>query len=228
MLNHTKAYLKLIQSELSLFSLIANLVSSLFMIGYMTYSLIAPRGILWVNIVLLSLASVNLIIYVCAKLIKSRGAEKVRKMERHIYNLSRIIINAVPLAAVIYSLAFTNADVSKIELVFLPLMILLWIFQASLELVTLYLEKRLKLFADAIMLDYEPIRKVVNSLKGDSRANDVSAVSEKNRALLTDMAMQYEEENKTSDEESEEVIVKDGWLTRIANAKAAIKELIKK
>ncbi len=227
MLNHTKAYLKLIQSELSLFSLIANLVSSLFMIGYMTYSLIAPRGILAVNIALLSLAVVNLAIYISTKVIKSRGAEKFRKMERHIYNLSRIIINSVPLAAVIYSLAFTNADISKIELVFLPLMILLWIFQTALELVTLYLEKRLRLFADAIMLDYEPIRKVVNSIKGDSRANDVSAVSEKNRILLTDMAMQYAEENK-SDAEEEEPIVKDGWLTRIANAKSAIKELIKK
>lgn len=228
MLNHTKAYLKLIQSELSVFSFILNLVSSLFMTGYMTYSLIVGRGILWVNVALLSLAVVNLAVYISAKVIDSRGAVKFRKMERHIYNFSRIIINAVPLAAVIYSLAFTNADISKIELVFLPLMILLWIFQASLELVTLYLEKRLKLFADAIMLDYEPIRKVINSLKGDSRANDVSAVSERNRALLTDMARQYEEENKSSDEENDEVIVKDGWLTRIANVKEAVKELIKK
>ena len=227
MLNHTKAYLKLIQSELSVFSLIANLVSSLFMIGYMIYSLIVGRGILAVNIALLSLAVVNLAVYVAAKAIDTHGAEKFRKMERHIYNISRIIINAVPLAAVMYTLIFTSEQISRVELVFLPLMILLWIFQASLELVTLYLEKRLKLFADAIMLDYEPIRRVVNSLKGDSRANETSSVSEKNRALLTDMARQYGEESKSEDEDGE-ITVKDGWLTRIANVKDAVKELIKK
>ena len=227
MFKHTRAYLKLIQDEISLFSFIANLTSSLFMIGYMIYSLIVGRGILAVNITLLSLALVNLAVYLVSKAVKSRGAEKFRRLERHIYNLSRIVINAVPLAAVIYSLAFTGEELSKIEMVFLPLMILLWIFQTALELVTLYLESRLRLFADAIALDYEPIRRVVNSSKGDSSANDRSAVSDKNRALLSDMAKQYARESKSEDEENEPV-VKDGWITRISNATEAIKELIKK
>ena len=227
MLNHTKAYLKLIQSELSVFSFVANLVSSLFMIGYMTYSLTIEKGILWVNILLLSLATANLFAYFITKAVKSKKADKFRKMERHVYNISRIFINAVPLAAVMYTLVFTSEEISRVELVFLPLMILLWIFQASLELITLYLEKRLKLFADAIALDYEPIRKVINSLKGDSRANEKSAVSDKNRAFLTDIVEEYIEEKSEANEETEPV-VKDGWLTRLSNVKSAVKELMKK
>ena len=227
MFKHTRAYLKLIQSELSLFSLIANLVSSFFMIGYMTYSLIADRGIMGVNIALLALAVVNLTIYLTVKAVKSGKADSFRRVEKHIYNISRIFINAVPLAAVIYSLAFAGEELSQIELVLLPLMILLWVFQTALELVTLYLERRLRLFADAIALDYEPIRKIVNSLKGDSRANETSQISEKNRVLLADMAAQYAEEKPDSDEE-EAPVVKDGWIKRISNARDAFKELMKK
>ena len=227
MFKHTRAYLKLIQSELSLFSLIANLVSSFFMIGYMTYSLITDRGIMGVNIALLALAVVNLTIYLTVKAVKSGKADSFRRVEKHIYNISRIFINAVPLAAVIYSLAFAGEELSQIELVLLPLMILLWVFQTSLELVTLYLERRLRLFADAIALDYEPIRKIVNSLKGDSRANETSQISEKSRVLLSDMAAQYAEAKTDSDEE-EAPVVKDGWLKRISNARDAFKELMKK
>ena len=227
MFKHTRAYLKLIQSELSLFSLIANLVSSFFMIGYMTYSLIADRGIMGVNIALLALAVVNLTIYLTVKAVKSGKADSFRRVEKHIYNISRIFINAVPLAAVIYSLAFAGEELSQIELVLLPLMILLWVFQTALELVTLYLERRLRLFADAIALDYEPIRKIVNSLKGDSRANETSQISEKNRVLRSDMAAQYAEEKPDSDEE-EAPVVKDGWIKRISNARDAFKELMKK
>ena len=222
MFKHTRAYLKLIQSELSLFSLIANLVSSFFMIGYMTYSLIADRGIMGVNIALLALAVVNLTIYLTVKAVKSGKADSFRRVEKHIYNISRIFINAVPLAAVIYSLAFAGEELSQIELVLLPLMILLWVFQTALELVTLYLERRLRLFADAIALDYEPIRKIVNSLKGDSRANETSQISEKNRVLRSDMAAQYAEEKPDSDEE-EAPVVKDGWIKRISNARDALK-----
>ena len=228
MFKHTKAYLKLIQEEFSLFSLIANLVSSLFMIGYMVYSLIVGRGMLAVNVILLSFAVINLGVYVTVKVMNTKEANKFRKIEKHIYNISRIFINAVPLVAVIYSLAFTAEQFSRIELVLLPLMILLWIFQSSLELVTLYLESRLRLFADAIALDYEPIRKVVNSLRGDSRANELSSVSEKSRAFLSETVKQYQDENKLEEEESGEEIVKDGWLKRISNAKEAFRELMKK
>ena len=225
MLRHTRAYFKLIQDEISLFSMIANLVSSVFMIGYMIYSLITARGILAVNITLLSLAVINLTVYLVAKIVKSKGTEKFRKIERRIYGISRVFINAVPLSAVIYSLAFTSEEFSRIELVMLPLMILFWIFQTSLEFITLYLESRLKLFADAIALDYEPVRKIVNSLKGNGSANETSAVSEKNRTFLSDIADEYAEENKS---DSEEPLVKDSWLTRISNVKDAVKELIKK
>ena len=188
MIKNTKASVNIILSELSFFAFLANLISPLFTIGYLTFSLMAGRGILAVNIALVSIAALNLAVFLITKNTENKSTKKMRRRVKHFCTLSKIVLNAIPLASVLYILAFTGEEISKIELALLPLMLLMWLVQLTLELVTLYVQNRLTLFTDAIKLDIEetvkPLTKVKNAFLGAPEKDDEEGVSDHNRRVL--------------------------------------------
>ena len=182
------------------------------------------RGLLGVNIALLAVTFINLIVYVIVSLKQTGELKKIRKVEKHIYKLSKICLNAIPLGTVIYSLAVEAGELSQLELVFMPLIILLWVVQVALEITTLYVESRLSLFTDGIKLDLEPIFKIKNAWMGESK-KETPPVSEKHRSLLTE-EIESKEEDEVVVEDAP--VAKEGVFTRLSNVASAVKELIKK
>ena len=224
MFKHTMASVNIIKKELSVFSHLANIISSLFIMGYIIFSIVMERGLLGVNIALLAVTFINLIVYVIVSLKQTGELKKIRKVEKHIYKLSKICLNAIPLGTVIYSLAVEAGELSQLELVFMPLIILLWVVQVALEITTLYVESRLSLFTDGIKLDLEPIFKIKNAWMGESK-KETPPVSEKHRSLLTE-EIESKEEDEVVVEDAP--VAKEGVFTRLSNVASAVKELIKK
>ena len=224
MFKHTMASVNIIKKELSVFSHLANIISSLFIMGYIIFSIVMDRGLLGVNIALLAVTFINLIVYVIVSLKQTGELKKIRKVEKHIYKLSKICLNAIPLGTVIYSLAVDAGELSQLELVFMPLIILLWVVQVALEITTLYVESRLSLFTDGIKLDLEPIFKIKNAWMGESK-KETPPVSEKHRSLLTE-EIESKEEDEVVVEDAP--VAKEGVFTRLSNVASAVKELIKK
>ena len=224
MFKHTMASVNIIKSELSIISFIVNIISSVFMMGYLLFATLTRRGFLAVNIVLLVLAAVNFVTYLITRNRKDREAKSIRKFVKHFYNISRIVLNAIPLGTILYLLAFTTEEIKRIEMVFIPLLIIVWIMQVVLEISSLYIESRITLFVDGLKMDIEPIMKIKNAISGDSIKNSDFAVSDSNRLLLSDEAEKYIEEKKAQEEENP----KDSFAKRISNTLGVIKEYIKK
>ena len=122
MFKHTMASLNIIKGEAQFLSFIANVISSLFMIGYLIFASALGRGFLAVNITLCVLTAVNFTVYLLTRKKCSKESKRVRKISKHTYNISRIILNAIPLGFLLYILAFTNEEVSRIEMVLLPIL----------------------------------------------------------------------------------------------------------
>lgn len=227
MFKHTMASVNIIKSEVSLLSYIANIISAVFMIGYLVFASVGGRGFLAVNITLAVLTAANFIIYLITRKSCDKEAKKIRNLSRHIYNISRIILNAIPLCTVLYVLAFTDEQISRIELVLLPLIILVWLAQVVLEIMSLYIRSRLTLFVDGIEMDIEnvirPLLKVKNLVSGNQGEPkfDNERVSEHNRAVLTE---QVEEDRKNREEHS----LKNEVLQKFEKTKEIVKEFIKR
>lgn len=227
MFKHTMASVNIIKSEISFLSFLANIISSVFMIGYLIFASIGGRGFLVVNIILCALTAVNFVTYLVTRKRCDKESKKVRKFVRHFYNISRIILNAIPLCTVLYVLAFTNEEISRIEMVILPLLIIVWLMQVILEILSLYIQSRFTLFVDGIEMDIEnvirPIMKVKNVICGSHGETqfDNERISDHNRAVLSEKAEEIRQEK-------EENSPKNEILAKLAKTKDAIKELIKK
>ncbi len=224
MFKHTMASVNIIKGELSLISYIVNIISSVFMLGYLIFATVMDRGILAVNITLLTLTAVNFVTYLITRKRNGSSSKKIKKFVKHFYNVSRIILNAIPLGTVLYLLAFTEEEISRIETVLLPLLILVWLAQVVLEISSIYIESRITLFVDGLKMDIEPIIKIKNAFSGESSRTVDLNVSDSNRAFLTDEAEKYIEAR----EKEEENVRKDGFVKRMTNTLGMIKDYIKK
>ena len=87
----------IIKGELSFLSYLANIICSVFMIGYLIFSSATGGGILGVNITLCALTAINLLIYLVTKAKNGKESKRVRKIAKHFYSVSRIVLNAIPL-----------------------------------------------------------------------------------------------------------------------------------
>ena len=83
MFKHTMASYNIIKGEISLLSYLANIISSVFMIGYLIFSSVTGGGILGVNITLAALTAINLATYLITKAKKSAESKKLRKFLKH-------------------------------------------------------------------------------------------------------------------------------------------------
>ena len=224
MFKHTMASLNIIKGEAQFLSFIANVISSLFMIGYLIFASALGRGFLAVNITLCVLTAVNFTVYLVTRKKCSKESKRVRKISKHTYNISRIILNAIPLGFLLYILAFTNEEVSRIEMVLLPLLIIVWLAQIVFEFSSIYIQSRFTLFANGIEMDIEnvikPILKIRNAVNGTD-GEGAFDISEHNRNLLSDRAGETEKK-KT------ENTVKDELMDKLTKTKDKIKELIKR
>ena len=229
MLNHTYASLDIVKKELSFFAFMANIISSVFMLGYLIFASIFGRGILGINIALASLTTVNLIVYLAFRKRKDKESKAFRKFVYHFYKISKILLNSIPLASILYLLAFTGEEISRIEMVFLPLVILLWLAQVVLEISTLYFQSRLTLLVDGVKMDFEtvinPIVKAKNILKiaRGEEVEEVELVSNRNRDIISQKASE-----RAAEKEAQREARKSDVATAISKTKDIIREFVKK
>ncbi len=234
MIKNTMASVNIIKRELSLFSFLANLISSLIMIGYLIFSMVMGRGIFGVNIALCTLTVFNLSIYLVTKSAEDKNAKKLRRRAKHFYNISKVVLNAIPLATVLYILAFTSEDIPRMEMVLLPLMLIMWLVQLTLEIATLYIQSRMTLFTDAIKLDFEevvkPLVRAKNAFLGAPEEEPESdGVSRHNRRLLSEKVAEAEREKaERRAAEGEPMTAKEKVTATVTKAAEKIRELIKK
>ena len=202
MLKYTVAAWNTIVNDMKLISKLATIIMQSFMIVYLTLGIIFTNGNVIVNSVLLGLTVVHFGLYLCTDGKKGETAKRVKGVSSKVYTYAKLMINAVSLASIIYSIYVSPDIVSSITLVTTPLMIVLWVLQLLFELVKIYVERRATLFIDGIKMDFEvvikPLTKARNLLHdfiGEEREAE-DTVTESSRRILTEQASIDEEEKK--------------------------------
>ena len=186
MLKQTWAAFNLIKAEISLFSHIAKIISTLFMLFYLVFSISFERGIFVVNIILLAITLANFTVYLILRKRKSKGAKKAFKIVKHSYVISKLILNAIPLATILISVFTSPENILLADIIFLPLLLLLWLVQVSLEIVSLYVQSRFTLLVNSLQEDFDfiitPILKIKNFFSKKSEDEEIADSEEKNLA----------------------------------------------
>ena len=190
MLKYSKASLGIIKQELATISFFVALLSSFLMMVYLVYSTIVGNGIFVANIALCVITTINFVTYILMHRAEAKDVREARNWIKHTCRITKLGINAVSLATIVYAVVSTPDEVNAITLVLLPLMIIFWVLQAIVEMVTLYVKSRMDLFLAGIQMDFDyvltPLAKVKNavgSVMGEE-PQEPTTVSPHNERLL--------------------------------------------
>ena len=140
-------------------------------IAYLIYSLVAPVGKLWVNILLLALSVVYFVIYIVLTTEKwtDKKSETSRKRRalakaRNIFARSRLIVNFFPMVGVVYGLASASTNATPVSTILSLLPVLGWVLQLIFEILRMLIDKYKSLLGYAFNKDTEGIVKAYNAV----------------------------------------------------------------
>ena len=194
MLKYTMAAFNKTVKDLRLFAHIATIVMQSFMLAYLATAIIFENGNRIINAVLASLTVINFVIYLITYGKEDKKSKKVKGTSQKTYVYTKLFLNAISLASVIYSIYVSAENVTGITMVTAPIMIVLWIAQVALEVIKIYVSRCSALFLDGLEMDFEFVlkpmtkaRNVLHDFIGEER-EDEDNVSARNRAILTEQA----------------------------------------
>ena len=197
MFKYSRASFRIILRELASITFFITLITSLLTIAYLVYATVVGNGERVINIALCALTAINLITYLLMNRAERKRVKNVRKCIAHICNITKLCLTAVSLGIIVYAAAVTPDEVSAVSLVLLPLLIILWVLKAILEMAILYFDSRFRLVLDAWQMDMEPVTKVkgfVGAMVGED-VEEPDPVNPHNERILKKNAAQYEAEH---------------------------------
>ena len=149
-LGHTKAAIKLIINELKSFAFIANSITQLATMGYLSYNLITNK--LWyINIPLLVLAlSYFIFTFVCyVKEVKKDTQKEVKAFLKW----TKRGLKLFPIGIAIYSLFLATSNLTPIALISPIIITVGWLLDVLINILCLIVEARFSLVLDCLVED---------------------------------------------------------------------------
>ena len=224
MLEYTKSVFYQTRDDLKKLAFFCSVLLQSFQIIYLIYALCIGSGILFANIALLAL-SVGYCLFMLY-IHWNTTRKDIRKLFKTLYRWSKRLIKLFTLGVSIYGLFITasNAITVKeaISIILLVVMLLSWVCDLLLEILVKIVEKRGKLFLDALKMDIEPAMKAVNFVQ-KIRGKEVheELVSADARATLTQLKETHIGANEPTKKELK--ALKKAELKALKQAKKAVK-----
>ena len=136
-------------------SLAFRIATLLISAGYFIYAIVTETGILWAN----SLSLAILVAYNVFELVadKLEIAKTAKKTVKHAYKWLKIVIKSFTLVVMLYGIYVAADSVNGIRIILATLMIIMWVLQVLLEIVSIVAEHRIKYIIQEFQKDYEPI-----------------------------------------------------------------------
>ena len=165
MLKHTVALYKKTIEEIKLFVHLMTVLVAVVMTCYLLVSCFIGVGEIAPNIVLAVLTALNLGAYLVAREKQEKAARDVSRRVKRVYKVTKLLFNALSLGAVIYTAVTTPEEVTSLQLIITPLLIILWVVSFAAEVISIYLERKLYLFEEALRQDIEDVLRPVTAVK---------------------------------------------------------------
>lgn len=206
MLDYTRAALNKTVQDLKAVSFVFTIVLQICYLSYLIFASIVGRGMRVVNITLSVITLSYLIFYVATARKLTKSAKSARKTTKRIYKSIKLSINAFTLVVALYSVFITNKVLTSISLAGILVnvfMVIGWLIQSVLMVVSIYAEKKITFILDGFHTDLERITKpfdkvggLVKRLKGEPIEQKKYEISPKNREALESLVLEMKAEMK--------------------------------
>ncbi len=236
MFKYTRASLDKIGEELKLISHLYTIIMQVIMLAYFTFALVLPKGYVAVNIIGIAVTAFYLGFYLITHYSEKKASDKSRLIVKKVVKYIKLTLSAFTLATVMYSaiMATSALDgaVTPFTLITTPIMIVVWVLQIAVELLTVYTTSRINIFTDGLKMDLEPVVnpaiKAENAFRRFFKEEEKSelSVDEKTRDELKKRA---EEKSEAKKEETKEKWERRGevLVERIKESGDALAEKLK-
>ena len=164
MLKYTIAAFRKIASEVKLLAHYLTLTVSLSLSAYLIVNCFLGVGYVLLNATLATVTVVNLLVYLFTYKNTQKGAKRVRRVVKRICNVAKLLLNAISLGSSVYTIVTSPEAVGGFSLVFTPILIIVWVVSVALELISIYLERRLELIVNAFRMDFEGVLRPVHAV----------------------------------------------------------------
>ena len=163
--------------------------------------------------------------------ISTKKPDKSKKKQyaflKNVFQRTKLAINFVNIAILIYGLCVTADNVSHFSIISLALTAIGWILSVLLEIIVTAIEKRFEFLMEAFQADVNPIKNAVTKtgnffkkLTGQETIEIPIPTPSKSRILLDKMVEEYREEKAIAKEEKKQA-KKEARLERIEAKKEA-------
>ena len=161
MIDYSKVAFALVFDDLKKWSKGFKIGFNIFTILYFTYVFALQKGILYVNIILVSLY----VIYTIFEIVTfKKEMKKTKVIVARSYKWTKLLIKAFTLGSSLYSIYLASTDADGISIIMSTLMIILWIIQVLLEIVIIVMEPKVRLLIAGVLGDLNPHVERFNSL----------------------------------------------------------------
>lgn len=195
-------------------------IMQLFAVGYPIYALCTERGYPIVNGILCMVSVLYLVFYLITYKCEDKEAAETKRAVRAAY---RWIIHSgklFSLGMTVYGIYFAATKATLASLTLAALMLVFWLLQVLLEVLTSVLEDRFKLFISALHADFEVLEKIshgvgnfVKIVKGEEPEPNAENVPERHRrALEAEIRRNKAEKRERREQKRAERIEKYGSL----------------
>ncbi len=162
MFKYTRASIDAIIGDIKKYYYTFKYGSLLLTIAFFAYAAIMKYGYFWLNIGLL----ICFVLYGIFELVTmNKNFRGAKKLIRRTYRWTKIGINTVSLAGVVYGVYMANYSSSAVSIILTTLMIILWVLQVLFEIVLEICENRRDLVVDAWNEDINVMKDGVQTVK---------------------------------------------------------------
>ena len=213
MLDYTIVATKKTVDDIKRFTLVFSILTQILYIAYLAYALISDIGFTWLNIPLLAVSVAYFVFYL---VIRGKNGKKIKeagKNARHTFKFIKISAASFNLAVLLYSIWAFPEEVKPISIVFATLMTVALVLQLAGEAVSVFAERRMNLFVEALKADLEVVTKplagaqnFVRKIRGEEPiVNESEPTSQ--RKMLDEKVSEYRAEKQERKREKREKIV---------------------
>ena len=202
MFNYTRTAFNKIVNDIKKLMLIINASIIVGSIAYLSHSLIVGTGNVYANTALCTLTVMYLVFFILKtkKLVK-KGEFSTFK---HVYKAMKLSVNALILVIAVYGI-ITGVE-SGASAIKTYVLLAFWIVQVILELLTIAIEKIIKMFTAALKKDASAVIKLLNVF----RKNDIELPEEDDEYIMElDKLIEKDNQAKSSEKRGKVQIAKE-------------------
>ena len=155
MFNYTRASIGIILDDIKRYHRAFKFGSLIFTLAYFSYALAASVGHIAANIFLVSL---YLSYFVFEIVTRDTDLKKTRRAIRRSYRVTRITVNAVSLAIMLYGIYTATTSIEPISIILATLMIISWVLQLLLAITVEIVESKVDLLVAGWNKDMEDLK----------------------------------------------------------------------